>query len=76
VDTRAFMAVCRAELGDEAGAAADAGRFLARFRRDIARDPRAAGADAVAWLLRVNPLRRDVDQAWLVDALARAGLRA
>jgi DNA-binding SARP family transcriptional activator/TolB-like protein len=76
VDTRAMMAACYAHLGDDARAAESGRRFLARFRGEIARDPRAGGDAALAWLLRVNPFRREEDRRWLADGLARAGLRA
>jgi tetratricopeptide (TPR) repeat protein len=72
-DTRAFMAAGYGHLGESARARDHAGRFLARFRRDIA--PGAAATDAVSWALRVNPFRREADRAYLLDGLARAGLQ-
>ena len=72
VDSRAFLAVGYAHLGDPARAREHARRFLARFSRSIA--PGASPADAVSWVLRVNPLRREADRAYLVDGLARAGI--
>jgi TolB-like protein len=74
VDTRAFLAAARAHLGDAAGARAERERFLARFQRSIA--PGARPEDAVAWVLRVNPLRRAEDRAWVTEGLARAGVGA
>jgi len=74
VDTRAFLAAARAHLGDAAGARAERERFLARFQRSIA--PGAPPDDAAAWVLRVNPLRRAEDRAWVLEGLARAGVGA
>ena len=74
VDTRAFLAAARAHLGDAAGARAARDRFLARFERSIA--PGARPDDAAAWVLRVNPLRRAEDRAWVLEGLARAGIGA
>ena len=72
VDTRAFLCSGHAHLGDLARARVDGGRFLARFCASIA--PGARPADAVAWVLRVNPMRRDEDQRYLLDGLARGGV--
>jgi DNA-binding SARP family transcriptional activator len=72
VDTRALLAAAQAHAGDLAAAREDAARFLARFRRSIA--PGAATSEAIGWVLRVTPLRRAEDRAWLVDGLVRAGL--
>jgi TolB-like protein len=76
VDTRALLAALHGHCGDVARAGESARRFLDRFRREIARDPRAGAAEAVPWLLRINPLRRAEDRDWLVDGLARAGVGA
>jgi TolB-like protein len=73
-DSRAFLAAAHAHLGDLERAREHARRFLARFAVAIA--PGARPADAVAWVLRVNPLRRDEDRAALVAGLVAAGLSA
>jgi tetratricopeptide (TPR) repeat protein len=73
VDTRAMMAACYAHAGDAARAAESGRRFLARFRGEIVRDPRARWDAALEWLLRVNPFRRAEDRAWLAEGLSRAG---
>ncbi|HYG67306.1 MAG TPA: tetratricopeptide repeat protein, partial [Anaeromyxobacteraceae bacterium] len=73
-DGRAFLAAAHAHLGEVERAREHARRFLARFGVAIA--PGARPADAVAWVLRVNPLRRDEDRDALVEGLLRAGLPA
>jgi DNA-binding SARP family transcriptional activator len=73
-DSRAFLAAAHAHLGDLDRARDHARRFLARFAVAIA--PGARPADAVAWVLRVNPLRREEDRETLVAGLVRAGLPA
>jgi DNA-binding SARP family transcriptional activator/TolB-like protein len=73
-DSRAFLAAAHAHLGDLDRARDHARRFLARFGVAIA--PGARPADAVAWVLRVNPLRREADRDVLVAGLVRAGLPA
>jgi len=72
VDSRAFLAACYADLGDLARARENARRFLARFARNIV--PGAAPADAISWVLRINPLRRAEDRDHLLEGLARAGI--
>ncbi|ABS25938.1 BTAD domain-containing putative transcriptional regulator [Anaeromyxobacter sp. Fw109-5] len=74
VDTRAFLAVARAHLGDDAGARDDARRFVERFRAGIVRGRPFAADEPVRWVLHVNPLRRPEDREWVVAGLARAGL--
>jgi TolB-like protein len=74
VDTRAFMAAAYGHLGEAARAREHAAKFLERFRGGIVRDGTAA--DAVSWMLRVNPFRREEDLAYLLDGLSRAGLPA
>jgi hypothetical protein len=76
VDVRAFMAAAHAHLGDLARAVENAGRFVARFRTDIARGARFEPGDPVRWVLHVNPFRRTEDRDWIVEGLARAGLVA
>lgn len=73
-DSRAFLAAAHAHLGELDRAREHARRFLARFAVAIA--PGARPADAVAWVLRVNPLRREEDRAALVAGLVAAGLPA
>jgi TolB-like protein len=72
VDSRAFLAAGYAHLGDLERARENARRFLARFARSIA--PGASPADAISWVLRVNPLRREEDRVYLVEGMARAGI--
>ncbi|MGC4001587.1 MAG: BTAD domain-containing putative transcriptional regulator [Anaeromyxobacter sp.] len=74
VDSRALLAVAHAHLGELTRAREEAVRFLHRFQRQIA--PGARPADAVTWMLRVNPLRRAEDRAWLVAGLVAAGVPA
>jgi TolB-like protein len=72
VDTRAFLAVARGHLGERARAAEEGRRFLERFARSIA--PGARPDEAAGWVLKVNPLRRTEDRAYVLEGLARAGV--
>jgi TolB-like protein len=74
VDGRALLAAAYAHAGELDRAGANALAFVARFERSIAYGRPFAPGDPVTWLLRVNPLRREEDRAYLVDGLARAGL--
>jgi TolB-like protein len=76
VDTRAFLAAARAHLGEPERARSDVLEYLKRFGRSIAFGRPFAPDDPVRWLLRVNPLRREEDRAYLLDGLAAAGLGA
>jgi TolB-like protein len=76
VDTRALLAAAHAHLGALDRARADGARYLERFARSIALGKPFAADDPVRWLLRVNPLRREEDRAYLLDGLALAGLGA
>jgi tetratricopeptide (TPR) repeat protein len=74
VDARAFMAAASADLGELSAAREQAQAFLDRFAERIAFGKPFAREDPVRWILRVNPMRRDEDRAYLLDGLARAGL--
>jgi TolB-like protein len=74
VDARAFMAAASADLGELSAARAHVKGFLGRFAERIAFGKPFAPEDPVRWLLRVNPLRREEDRAYLLEGLRRAGL--
>jgi tetratricopeptide (TPR) repeat protein len=74
VDSRAGLAAACAHAGDLEQAREHARRFLDRFRTSIVRRADASASEALDWLFRVNPLRREEDRAWFEAGLARAGL--
>jgi DNA-binding SARP family transcriptional activator len=76
VDTRALLAAASAHASLDVDAREHARLFMQQFQRKIAfgREPRAG--EAVRWLLRVNPLKRARDEAFLVEGLERAGVHA
>jgi TolB-like protein len=75
VDARAFVAAASADLGDLARAREQARVFVDRFAERIAFGKPFAPEDPVRWILRVNPLRRVEDRAYLLEGLARSGLQ-
>jgi len=74
VDARAILAAAMAHLGATELATEHAQKFVHQFRLKIARGREPTTAEAVDWLLRVNPLKRDADADFLLDGLIRAGL--
>jgi DNA-binding SARP family transcriptional activator len=74
VDGRGFLAAAYAHAGEAALARENARRFEGRFAEHIAAGQPVEPSDPVRWMLRVNPFRREVDQAYLLEGLARAGL--
>lgn len=74
VDGRALLAAAQAHAGDVAPARENARCFADRFARRIAGGGPSRPGDPVRWILRVNPLRREEDRAYLVEGLERAGL--
>ncbi|MFZ5889492.1 MAG: BTAD domain-containing putative transcriptional regulator [Myxococcota bacterium] len=76
VDTRALLAVACAKLLRYEESNVHARRFLSNFEQKITAGRRASSAEAVGWLLRVNPFKREDDAAYLLSGLQRAGLDA
>jgi len=73
-DMHAYLACALAHLGrcEEAHRHRDA--FLALYRRRICGDRLSEPAEAVRWVLQVNPVRRPLDREFMLEGLARAGL--
>jgi DNA-binding SARP family transcriptional activator len=73
VDTRALLAAACSACDTQA-AAVHLGCFLEQFRTKITRGAAYAQGEPLRWLLKVNPLRRAEDVAYLRESLLRAGL--
>lgn len=76
VDMAAYRAAAHAHLGEREEAERQLARFLEVFRRHVAPGEETAPTEILDWLLRVNPLQREEDQAYLVEGLRLAGLPA
>jgi tetratricopeptide (TPR) repeat protein len=74
VDLPAFVAAALAELGEREAATEHLRVFREEFREKVLFGREPEPGEGLRWILDVNPLRRDEDAAFLVQALRKAGL--
>ena len=74
VDTRAYLAAAHALAGHHAEAREQLDRFVESFREKIVSDREPRPGEALAWVLHVNPFRREAHREYLADGLRKAGL--
>jgi TolB-like protein/Tfp pilus assembly protein PilF len=74
IDTRAFLAVAYAYLGQRAKARENAEAFLDGYQRKIAAGRESDSMEAMRWILHVTPFRHDADTRYLRKGLKKAGI--
>jgi TolB-like protein/Flp pilus assembly protein TadD len=73
-ESPAWHAATLAQLGRLEEAREKGRNFVEGLRKVWAGDPAATAVDYVAWLLKMNPFRRQQDRDHLIDGLRAAGL--
>jgi hypothetical protein len=74
IDTRAFLAVAYAYLGQRAKARENAEAFLDGYQRKIAAGRESDSMEGMRWVLHVTPFRHDSDTRYLRKGLKKAGI--
>ena len=74
VDLSAFLGICYAYGGDETAARRYTNNFLKLFQDKIKHGEPSQPAEALKWVLQVNPFKNAEDQAHLIKGLELAGL--
>lgn len=74
IDTRAFLAVAYAYLGQRAKARENAQAFLEGYQHKIAAGRPADPTEAMRWILHVTPFRHESDTRYLRKGLKKAGI--
>lgn len=74
VDLPAFVAAGQAERGETQAAAENVRLFRRELREKVLFGREPEPGEALRWILHVNPFRRAEDEAWIVQALRKAGL--
>jgi len=74
IDTRAFLAIAYAYLGNRAKARENAAAFRSGYARSIAVGRDADTIEAMRWVLHVTPFRHEPDTRHLRKGLKKAGI--
>jgi hypothetical protein len=74
VDTRALLGAASFHTGNVNVGREQIARFLVDFERKISPGQKSTPGEALAWLFRVLPLRRESDAEYLRGGLVGAGL--